>query len=79
MQILSDDLKAMKRVLRRLGCTSSDNVVEVKGRVACEVDSADELVVTELIFNNAFSEFTIEQARKKETLSRLASMPVLRS
>ena len=31
------DLKRMKRVLRRLGyCTSAD-VIEVKGRIACEL------------------------------------------
>ena len=33
-----DELKCRKRVLRRLGyCTASD-VIEMKGRVACEVD-----------------------------------------
>ena len=32
-----DQLKSMKRVLRRLGyCTASD-VIEIKGRVACEL------------------------------------------
>jgi ATP-dependent RNA helicase DOB1 len=59
--ILKDELKGMKRVLRRLGMMNSDNVVEVKGRVACEVDSADELVITELIFNNSFSDLSVEQ------------------
>lgn len=35
--IQMDELKARKRVLRRLGyCTASD-VIEVKGRVACEI------------------------------------------
>ena len=51
----------MKRVLRRLGMLNADNVVEAKGRVACEVDSADELVITELIFNNSFSDLSVEQ------------------
>ena len=59
--ILKEELKGMKRVLRRLGMLNSDNVVEAKGRVACEVDSADELVITELIFNNSFSGMTVEQ------------------
>ena len=32
-----DELKCRKRVLRRLGyCTSAD-VIEIKGRVACEI------------------------------------------
>lgn len=30
-------------------------------QVACEVDSADELVITELIFTNSFSEMDIDQ------------------
>jgi ATP-dependent RNA helicase DOB1 len=33
-----DELKCRKRVLRRLGyCTAAD-VIEMKGRVACEID-----------------------------------------
>lgn len=59
--ILRAELKGMKRVLRRLGLLNPDNVVEAKGRVACEVDSADELVITELIFTNSFSELDIDQ------------------
>ena len=31
-----------------------EGVVEVKGRVAAEIQSADELVLTELIFSGAF-------------------------
>jgi ATP-dependent RNA helicase DOB1 len=34
----------MKRVLRRLGHINQENVIQLKGRVACEVSSADELV-----------------------------------
>ena len=33
---------------------SMEGVVEVKGRVATEIQSADELVLTELIFSGAF-------------------------
>ncbi|KAK9804329.1 hypothetical protein WJX72_007219 [[Myrmecia] bisecta] len=59
--ILKDELKARRRVLRRLGYTDSDGVVTVKGRVAAEIQSADELVLTELIFNGVFKELTAEQ------------------
>src|SRR5277367_2123031 len=58
-----DELKNRKRVLRRLGFTSSSDVIEMKGRsgpprrtncaddrVACEISSADELLLTEMIF-----------------------------
>lgn len=53
--ILKDELKAMKRVLRRLGYTNKDNIIEVKGRVACEINTGDELVLTELIFMGFFN------------------------
>ncbi|XP_077550102.1 exosome RNA helicase Mtr4 isoform X1 [Haemaphysalis longicornis] len=57
-----DELKCRKRVLRRLGyCTASD-VMEIKGKVACEVSSADELLVTEMIFNNTFNDLNVHQA-----------------
>ncbi|KAL3868895.1 hypothetical protein ACJMK2_041651 [Sinanodonta woodiana] len=56
-----DELKCRKRVLRRLGyCTASD-VIELKGRVACEISSVDELIITELVFNGVFNELSIEQ------------------
>merc|ERR1712083_734860 len=53
-----DELKCMKRVLRRLGyCTTSD-VIEIKGRIACELSSADELLLTEMMFNGLFNEMS---------------------
>jgi ATP-dependent RNA helicase DOB1 len=58
--IMKDELKAMKRVLRRLGFLSADNVVDVKGRVACEINTCDELLVTELMFNGAFNEMPVD-------------------
>ena len=41
-------------MLRRLGYVDSDGVVTVKGRAAAEIQSADELVLTELIFTGVF-------------------------
>lgn len=38
-----DELKKRKRVLRRLDFTTSDDVVEMKGRVACEISTGDEV------------------------------------
>merc|ERR1712055_769971 len=53
-----DELKNMKRVLRRLGyCTAAD-VIEIKGRIACELSSADELLLTEMMFNGLFKDMT---------------------
>ncbi|XP_077398559.1 exosome RNA helicase MTR4 [Vanacampus margaritifer] len=57
-----DKLKCRKRVLRRLGFASPSDVIEVKGRVACEISSADELLLTEMVFNGLFNDLTVEQA-----------------
>ena len=51
-------LKAMKRVLRRLGYISSTDIIETKGRVACEVSCADELMMTELLLGGEFNKLT---------------------
>ncbi|XP_047341316.1 DExH-box ATP-dependent RNA helicase DExH9 [Impatiens glandulifera] len=56
-----DELKARKRVLRRLGYITRDDVVELKGKVACEISSADELVLTELMFNGVLKDVKVEE------------------
>lgn len=56
-----DELKSRKRILRRLGFTSSSDVVEMKGRVACEISTGDELLLTEMIFNGLFNPLSPEQ------------------
>ncbi|KAJ6669920.1 hypothetical protein lerEdw1_000469 [Lerista edwardsae] len=57
-----DELKCRKRVLRRLGFATSSDVIEMKGRVACEISSADELLLTEMMFNGLFNDLSSEQA-----------------
>lgn len=56
-----DELKARKRVLRRLGYITSDDVVELKGKVACEISSADELTLTELMFSGVLKDVKAEE------------------
>merc|ERR1712176_1416381 len=56
-----DELKARKRVLRRLGYSTPADVIETKGRVACEIATADELLLTEMIFNGLFNTMNVEQ------------------
>ena len=46
----------MKTVLRRLGHTNQDNVVQLKGRVAAELSTCDELLLTELILGGVFND-----------------------
>jgi ATP-dependent RNA helicase DOB1 len=40
---------------------TSDDVVELKGKVACEISTADELTITELMFSGALKDATVEQ------------------
>ena len=56
-----EELKCRKRVLRRLGFTDSSDIVDMKGRVACEISTGDELLLTELIFNGVFNPLLPEQ------------------
>ena len=56
-----EELKARKRVLRRLGFTTQADIVDMKGRVACEISTGDELLLTELIFNGVFNPLSPEQ------------------
>ncbi len=55
-------MKCRKRVLRRLGYASTDDVIEIKGRVACELTSGDELLLTEMIFNGMFIDLDVPRA-----------------
>lgn len=50
-----EELKNRSRVLKRLGHINAEGVVQIKGRAACLIDTADELLVTELMFNGMCS------------------------
>ena len=54
-------VRACVHVCGRLGYPDAADVIEMKGRVACEISSGDELLLTELIFNGAFNDLTVEQ------------------
>src|ERR1700729_1781959 len=56
-----EELKCRKRVLRRLGFTTTADIVDMKGRVACEISTGDELLLTELVFNGVFNPLSPEQ------------------
>lgn len=51
-------LKRMRRVLRRLQFTTEEDVIDVKGRVACELQASDELLLVEMLFNGVFNDMT---------------------
>jgi antiviral helicase SKI2 len=44
-------------VLKQLEFIDHNSIVQIKGRVACEINTADELVLTELILDNFFTEY----------------------
>ncbi|KAL4444150.1 hypothetical protein ABPG75_011887 [Micractinium tetrahymenae] len=50
------------KVLQRMGYLERDQTVTMKGRVACEVNSGDELVATEMIFGGILAELEPEEA-----------------
>lgn len=59
---LKEDLKKMKRVLKKLGHVDANGVIQTKGRTACEINTADELVVVELMFAGVFNDLSVEQS-----------------
>ncbi|KAL7480507.1 hypothetical protein ACHAW6_006198 [Cyclotella cf. meneghiniana] len=60
--VMKDELRKMKRVLRELGHVDGQGVIQTKGRTACEINTANELVVVELVFAGLFNDLTVEQS-----------------
>lgn len=56
------DFQQRIEVLQEVGCIDRDLVVKLKGRVACEINSGDELVATEMLFENQIDELEPAQA-----------------
>eukprot|EP00850_Spirogloea_muscicola_P003714 SM000015S01214 [mRNA] locus=s15:498593:502321:- [translate_table: standard] len=55
------ELHNRSRVLKKLGHIDGEGVVQLKGRAACHIDTADELLITELMFEGAFNELDCHQ------------------
>ena len=55
------ELSRRAQVLQKLDHLDADLVLKLKGRAACWVDTADELLVTELMFNGAFQKMDHHQ------------------
>ncbi|KAK3811889.1 MAG: antiviral helicase [Benniella sp.] len=59
---LMPDFNQRVEVLKDLNYLDPENsTVQLKGRVACEINSADELILTELILDNMFADFEPEE------------------
>ncbi|KAF6167318.1 hypothetical protein GIB67_043179 [Kingdonia uniflora] len=61
LQKFRDELKNRSRVLKKLGHIDADGVVQLKGRAACLIDTGDELLITELMFNGTFNDLDHHQ------------------
>ena len=60
LQLLPDYEQRIS-VLKDLGFIDESSRVELKGKVACEIHSADELVLTELVLENVLSDYEPEE------------------
>lgn len=49
-------------VLERLGYLDSSHVVQLKGRVACEMNTTEELISTEALFGSHFEKLSAEES-----------------
>ncbi|KAF6754311.1 translation repressor [Ephemerocybe angulata] len=58
---LIPDYEQRISVLKDLKFIDENSTVQLKGRVACEINSASELVLTELIFENTFASYEPEE------------------
>jgi ATP-dependent RNA helicase DOB1 len=58
---MKEDLKKMKKVLKKLGHVDANGVIQTKGRTACEINTAHELVVVEMMFAGVFNDLSVEQ------------------
>ncbi|ORX54475.1 antiviral helicase [Hesseltinella vesiculosa] len=54
---LLPDYHQRVQVLQALNYIDEQGTVQLKGRVACEINSADELLLTELVLDNVFADF----------------------
>ncbi|KAL4778196.1 armadillo-type protein [Aspergillus varians] len=67
-QLMSDqnlqllpDYEQRIQVLKDLGFVDEQSRVQLKGKVACEIHSADELVLTELVLENVLAEYEADE------------------
>lgn len=51
LQKFRDELRNRSQILKMLGHIDADGIVQLKGQAACLIETGDELLVTELMFN----------------------------
>lgn len=58
---MKEELKKMRKALRRMDYVNSEGVLTSKGRFACELSAGDELVITNMIFSGVFNDLSVDQ------------------
>eukprot|EP01031_Cornospumella_fuschlensis_P034803 gene34803-42147_t len=58
---MKEELKKMRKVLKRMDYVNAEGVLSAKGRFACELTAGDELVLCNMVFGGMFNELTVEQ------------------
>ncbi|KAL3322548.1 hypothetical protein AABB24_039914 [Solanum stoloniferum] len=61
LQKFRDELRNRSRVLKKLGHIDADGIVQLKGQAACLIETGDELLATELMFNGTFNDLNHHQ------------------
>jgi len=57
--VQANELRGMRRVLKSLEFIDQQDVVQLKGRMACEISSGGhEVLLTEMVFQNVFSDLS---------------------
>ncbi|KAL6735952.1 hypothetical protein Aduo_006351 [Ancylostoma duodenale] len=56
-----DELSHRKRLLRRLEYSDKSDIITEKGRCACELSAADELMLTEMLYGGVFTDLSPPQ------------------
>jgi antiviral helicase SKI2 len=59
--LMIPEYESRVRVLKHLGFVNQDGIVQVKGRVARELNNCDELIATELIFQNVLTDMPSDE------------------
>ena len=47
--------------MRKLGFVDAEGIVTIKGKAACRIDTADELLTTEMMFDGTFNSLDVHQ------------------
>eukprot|EP00871_Galdieria_phlegrea_P003118 jgi/Galph1/3807/GphlegSOOS_G2484.1 len=74
---LMPDYAVRIQILRKLEFINEENVVQLKGRAACEINSCDSLLVTEVVFENLLENLDAAECQGSSEVTEFELLPVL--